>query len=154
MTVSNIGKIAPIKADDLAVKRASASELGKRDEFKQTLEAALANKTDLKFSNHAMDRLSSRGVNLNDQTVSRLDSAIEAAGKKGAWFDCLFLIIIPIEFFLMMGWWFWKAITVYDPHGWWNPLHTYSLGTCLFQWGVVLVAFLGINRYYLRKKKL
>ncbi len=76
-----------------------------------------------------------------------------AAAKKGVWFDCLFLIVLPLEFFLMMGWWFWKAMTVYDPHGWWNPFHTYSLGTCLFQWGVVLVVLLGINRYWLRNKK-
>jgi NSS family neurotransmitter:Na+ symporter len=78
---------------------------------------------------------------------------IGSAGRKWAWFEYLFFIVIPLEFFFMMGWWFWKAITVYDPHGWWNPFHTYSLGTCLFQWGVVLLLLLGINRYWLRKKK-
>jgi NSS family neurotransmitter:Na+ symporter len=76
-----------------------------------------------------------------------------AGGKKRAWLDYLFLIVLPLEFFVMMGWWFWKAITVYDPHGWWNPFHTYSLGTCLFQWGVVLLLLLVINRYWLKKSR-
>ncbi|MCP4583187.1 MAG: hypothetical protein GY839_16385 [candidate division Zixibacteria bacterium] len=84
MTVSHIGKAAIVKANEIAGKSDPRVQSGKQGEFKQTFEAALANKTDLKFSNHAIDRLSSRGVSLNDQTVARLDNAVEAAGKKGA----------------------------------------------------------------------
>jgi len=75
-----------------------------------------------------------------------------SGGKTGTCFDYLFFVVIPIEFLFMMGWWFWKSIAVYDPRGWWNPFHISSLGTCLFQWGVVLIILFGINRYCLGKK--
>jgi len=84
MTVSSIGKIAIAKTNEVAGLNAEQAYQGKAPDFKQAFDAALANKTDLKFSNHAFERLSRRGVNLNDQTVSRLDNAILAAGKKGA----------------------------------------------------------------------
>lgn len=56
--------------------------------------------------------------------------------EPGRWFKCLFL---------MIGWWFWQSITVYNPTSWWDPLHVYSVGTCIFQWGIVLDAFFLIN---------
>ena len=37
--------------------------------------------------------------------------------------------LIPLQFVVMIGWWFYQAIVVYDPDGWWNPLHAFSLGT-------------------------
>ena len=73
-------------------------------------------------------------------------------GKNWSWFEFFFLFIIPLEFVFMMGWWFWKAAMIYEPHTWWNPFGINSIGTCLFQWGLVLIILIGINRYYLRKK--
>ena len=35
---------------------------------------------------------------------------------------------------------------MYDPEGWWNPLHTYSVGTCVAQWGVALTLLIAYNR--------
>ena len=84
MTVSSIGKIAIAKTNEAAGLKADQPIQGNAPDFKQAFDAALADKTDLKFSNHAFERLSRRRVNLNDQTVSRLDNAILAAGKKGA----------------------------------------------------------------------
>jgi flagellar operon protein len=44
----------------------------------------LKEKTGLNFSNHAMDRLSGRGVNLDNDKVDRLTKAVQMADKKGA----------------------------------------------------------------------
>lgn len=57
----------------------------------------------------------------------------------GRWFDVLFKYVIPIEFLVMIVWWLYQA-TLNDPR-WWNPFAVFTLGTCLFQWGVALVVF-------------
>ena len=65
----------------------------------------------------------------------------------GKWFNFIVMVIIPIEFVAMLGWWFWQAVTSYDPEGWWKPLREYSLGTCLFQWILMIVIFILINNW-------
>jgi NSS family neurotransmitter:Na+ symporter len=54
--------------------------------------------------------------------------------------------LIPIEFVLMFGWWMYQAAAVYDPQGWWNPLHVFSIGTCLAQWGAGIALLLAFNK--------
>jgi hypothetical protein len=54
-------------------------------------------------------------------------------------------VLIPIEFLAMIGWWFTQAILVYDPRYWWHPLRTFSVGTCLMQWGALIVLLLLLN---------
>lgn len=70
--------------------------------------------------------------------------------RVGKWFEYIVRFVIPLEFAAMLIWWFYQSITTYDPSGWWNPFHTYSLGTCLLQWGVVLVFFIGFNKWLVR----
>lgn len=65
--------------------------------------------------------------------------------RVGVWFDVIIRYLIPLEFIVLLGWWFYQAISTYDPEGWWNPLHTFSVGTCLFQWGAAVVLFLLFN---------
>ena len=36
-------------------------------------------------------------------------------------FNILFYIVIPIEFVIMLGWWFWQSVQ-WSPSTWWNPL--------------------------------
>ena len=54
--------------------------------------------------------------------------------------------LVPVEFVVMFSWWMYQAVTVYDPDGWWNPIRTYSVGTCLLQWGVALTLMFCLNR--------
>ncbi|HEX9655164.1 MAG TPA: sodium-dependent transporter [bacterium] len=69
----------------------------------------------------------------------------------GTWFDYLIKYVIPIEFLVLIGWWFYQSVTAFDRGGWWNPFHTFSLGTCVFQWGLVIAAFLVFNRTLYKK---
>lgn len=57
----------------------------------------------------------------------------------GRWFDFALRWLIPAEFALMLGWWLWQAAT--SGEAWWNPFGVFTLGTCLFQWGVALLLF-------------
>ena len=63
----------------------------------------------------------------------------------GGWYTILMKYVIPIEFVILLGWWFYQAITIYDPDGWWNPRHTFSVGTCILQWGIVIGLFAAFN---------
>jgi len=64
----------------------------------------------------------------------------------GPAFTWVLKYLVPIEFVVMFGWWSYQAAFVYDPEGWWNPLHTFSIGTCLVQWAVALLLLLAFNR--------
>jgi len=69
----------------------------------------------------------------------------------GRWFEYVLKFVIPLEFVFLLVWWFYQSITVYEPHGWWNPFKTYSFGTCLFQWGLAIAVFILLNRWLVRK---
>jgi NSS family neurotransmitter:Na+ symporter len=63
----------------------------------------------------------------------------------GKWYDYIIKFIIPIEFIILIVWWFWQSIQ-WDPETWWNPFGQYTMGTCLFQWAIVIIAFLLLNK--------
>ncbi len=66
--------------------------------------------------------------------------------KLGRVFNFVVKIMIPIEFLAMMTWWFTQAILHYDPDFWWHPFRTFSIGTCILQWGLLIVFLLVFNR--------
>ena len=62
----------------------------------------------------------------------------------GRWYDYLIKYVIPVEFIILIGWWFWQSVQWY-PQTWWNPFKEYTLGTCISQWGIIIVIFLIFN---------
>ena len=62
--------------------------------------------------------------------------------------DALLMLGIPLQFVLLLGWWFWQsfgwskgeASAAFDPFG------TYTIGTCLFQWAVAFALLFALNR--------
>lgn len=64
----------------------------------------------------------------------------------GPAFSWILKYLIPVEFAVMFGWWLYQAAAVYDPAGWWNPLHTFSIGTCVVQWAAALALLLAFNK--------
>ncbi|GAU79871.1 TIGR02530 family flagellar biosynthesis protein [Fusibacter sp. 3D3] len=50
--------------------------------FNEVLNKIKSNE-DVKFSKHAIDRLNSRNINLTDQEINRINTAIDKAGQKG-----------------------------------------------------------------------
>jgi NSS family neurotransmitter:Na+ symporter len=81
--------------------------------------------------------------------VSRfVDEHVNVPGglRAGWFFQFVIRYLVPIEFVLMFGWWMYQAAAVYDPETWWHPLHTFSVGTCIAQWGIALALLLYFNR--------
>jgi NSS family neurotransmitter:Na+ symporter len=66
----------------------------------------------------------------------------------GRWFIPVIKYIVPLEFLALMIWWFYQSVVNYDPEGWWHPFHTYSLGTTLLQWGLLIALLLLLNRWW------
>ncbi|AFN74969.1 SNF family Na+-dependent transporter [Melioribacter roseus P3M-2] len=69
----------------------------------------------------------------------------------GGWFNVLIKFVIPAEFIVLISWWLFSS-TSWDPQ-WWHPFHRENLGTCLFQWGIVIILFIILNRLYNNYKK-
>lgn len=63
------------------------------------------------------------------------------------WLAACLAGLIPLMFVMLLGWWFTRAITQYDPHFWWHPLREFSVGTCAVQWSVGIVAAILLARF-------
>jgi len=62
----------------------------------------------------------------------------------GRWFEIIIAYLIPIEFIVMVCWWFYQS-TSWEAN-WWNPIGLQlNIGTCIFQWGILIGLFLFLN---------
>jgi len=61
----------------------------------------------------------------------------------GSWFDWVMKVLIPIEAGAILFWWLYQ----YAGHGaaMWDPFAPVNLGTCLFQWGLLMLILATIN---------
>jgi neurotransmitter:Na+ symporter, NSS family len=66
----------------------------------------------------------------------------------GRWFTFVMRYVVPVEFVALMVWWFYQSAANYDREGWWNPFRTYSVGTTVVQWGLLIVVLLLVNRWW------
>lgn len=67
-------------------------------------------------------------------------------------FNFIVKYVIPVEFALMLGWWLYQSV------GWgkeqvFSIFNEYSLGTTLFQWGVILFVLILFNKKIVRLLK-
>jgi NSS family neurotransmitter:Na+ symporter len=65
-------------------------------------------------------------------------------------FKVLFYFLIPVEFAVMLGWWFMQSVQ-WNPESWWNPFETYSLATALLQWAIVIAFGFLFNRHFVKR---
>jgi NSS family neurotransmitter:Na+ symporter len=60
-------------------------------------------------------------------------------------FKILFYVILPVEFVAMLGWWFYQSVT-WLPESSWDIFESYSLGTTLLQWTLILLIGVLLNK--------
>lgn len=83
--------------------------------------------------------------NFREQLINQLGNDVNI----GKWYEYIIKYIIPLEFLVLIIWWFWQSIGWSKESAllpWWHPLGTYSLGTCIFQWAIVIFLFLILNK--------
>jgi neurotransmitter:Na+ symporter, NSS family len=68
----------------------------------------------------------------------------------GKWFNVVITVLIPLQVVILIVWWLYSA-TQWDPQGWWNPFGAETLGTCILQWGIIILGFMGINSFLMRR---
>ena len=73
--------------------------------------------------------------------------------KVGKIFDNWTRFGIPLLFIIVLGWWFMQAVLVFEKGSWWDPFRTYSVGTCILQWGLVIALFIFINNILVRLQR-
>jgi NSS family neurotransmitter:Na+ symporter len=89
---------------------------------------------------HGVDRFRQQAINGEGSDV-----------KIGKYYNVIISWLVPIQVMVLIVWWFYLAIADFDRDGWWNPLNTYSVGTCLLQWGVVMLLFIVFNKWMVRR---
>ncbi len=67
----------------------------------------------------------------------------------GKWFNWTISFLIPIEAAILLAWWLYQSIG-WDKSGWWHPFRPTNLGTCVFQWLVLLIFLLLVNNWVYR----
>ena len=65
---------------------------------------------------------------------------------EGLW-DILITYIVPLLAVLLIAWWLYLSMTLYAPDTWYNPFESFSVMTCLMQWGLVMVTCIILNRW-------
>ena len=81
-------------------------------------------------------------VNLEDNRDIRL----------GKGFDLFILKLIPLQFVVLLSWWFYRSVN-WDPVNWWNPLSTFSIGSSLLQWALAIALMLWLGPRLARRLK-
>jgi neurotransmitter:Na+ symporter, NSS family len=69
--------------------------------------------------------------------------------KIGRWYNFLMKYVIPLQVIILISWWLISSVS-WDPE-WWNPLHAENAGTALFQWGIVILILIMMNKKLVRK---
>ena len=69
--------------------------------------------------------------------------------KIGKWYNFLIGFLIPVQVVVLVSWWLISSVS-WDPE-WWNPFHSANAGTCIFQWGIFLIAFIALNKFMVKK---
>ncbi len=68
-------------------------------------------------------------------------------------FKILFRFLMPLQFLVMIGWWFFQSVQ-WNPKTWWQPFRTYSLASVFLQWGaVILIGILAAGFFNAKLKK-
>jgi len=69
--------------------------------------------------------------------------------KIGRWYNFAIGILVPIQVVVLISWWLVSSIG-WDAE-WWNPFHAENFGTVIFQWAIILVLFLVLNKTMVNK---
>ena len=71
--------------------------------------------------------------------------------RLGAWWDYVLKFFVPFAAIALLVWWMLLSATEYAPAQWFNPFNAYSVMTCVAQWAIVLILFIGFNEWIARR---
>ena len=71
----------------------------------------------------------------------------------GKGWDFMMRFAIPFQAIVLLVWWLYQAATQYAPDSWYNPFDPLSFMTCIFQWSVVALVLIFLNRWMVKRLK-
>ena len=84
-----------------------------------------------------------------DVGLAKMREAMQAQDGEwdpsAAWVTIL-RFVVPTLAVVLLVWWLYLSATAYAPDTWWNPADTYSVATCVLQWGVAIAVLVAIGR--------
>ncbi|MGB8953254.1 MAG: sodium-dependent transporter [Candidatus Aminicenantales bacterium] len=66
--------------------------------------------------------------------------------RMGPWWSLIIKYISPVVFLVVTGWWLVKNI-VENPGTWWQPFQAMTVGTIIFQWGLMIILLVLANNF-------
>lgn len=69
--------------------------------------------------------------------------------KIGRWYNFVIGLLVPIQVVVLVSWWLISSIG-WDEQ-WWNPFHSENFGTVIFQWAIILLVFVLVNKFMVNK---
>ncbi|MBK9098749.1 MAG: sodium-dependent transporter [bacterium] len=69
--------------------------------------------------------------------------------KIGKWYNFVVGILIPVQVIILISWWLISSIG-WDAE-WWNPFHAENFGTVIFQWTIMLILFIVLNKAMVKR---
>lgn len=75
--------ILPLRPLEKPAEEANKTKKDKTPSFKEILQSKIFEKSGLKFSKHAQERLISRNINLNETDIIKINNAVDRAAEKG-----------------------------------------------------------------------
>lgn len=60
--------------------------------------------------------------------------------------------LIPVQALALLVWWLYSSVS-WD-NEWLNPFHSENVGTCLFQWGIIIFMLILLNKFLIRRSKI
>jgi len=68
----------------------------------------------------------------------------------GVWWDFVIIILFPLQFIILMLWYFHQSISTH-PDTWFNPLEPTGFATVVVQWILVIIALILLNNWIGKK---
>lgn len=81
--IYNNRPIIPVIKPNAAPNTNQSQRIAPSQGFDSILQKELFNKTELKFSKHALERLESRNIKLSKEDISKINEAVNKAAAKG-----------------------------------------------------------------------
>jgi flagellar operon protein len=75
--------ILPLRPLEKPAEKANKTKKDETPSFKEILQSKIFEKSGLKFSKHAQERLISRNINLNESDIVKINNAVDKAAEKG-----------------------------------------------------------------------
>lgn len=87
-------------------------------------------------------------VRYGSRRVRTDDLKDESDWRLGIWWETIMRFFVPVAVVILLIWWLSLSVLEYAPDQWYDPFNPFSVATVVLQWGLVLLIFVLMNRWF------